>query len=177
MSDTIQMQLVTLLPRLRRFAFTLTGTLDEADDVVQSACERALAKRDQFDPATRLDSWMFTIVRNVVIDRSRRGKLRRAEALDDVEGEAGFDARIEEQTAARQDLKRVQQEYRRLPEEQQTLIAMIAIDGVSYQEAASTLNIPIGTVMSRLSRARRRLAAAVSDESGRTRNAESEIDR
>lgn len=164
MPADVQSQLIELLPRLRRFAYSLAGSLDEADDVVQSACERALSRLDQFTPGTRLDSWMFQIVRTVWIDKTRYRK-RRGFADELVEAEdIGFDARIHEQTEARMDLALIRKEVAKLPEDQRTVLGLVTIDGMSYQEAATTLGVPIGTVMSRLARARRRLAEAISGE-------------
>lgn len=159
-------QIVVLLPRLRGFAYSLAGSMDEADDIVQAACERALARLDQFQPGTRLDHWMFRIVKTVTIDRARRRKIRSTVALDDSTEEIGFDARIHEQAEARLALVAVQREIGRLPEEQRELLFLVAIEGMSYQDAATTLDIPVGTVMSRLSRARQRLAAALETPAG-----------
>jgi RNA polymerase sigma-70 factor (ECF subfamily) len=153
--------MVVLLPRLRGFAYSLAGSMDEADDIVQAACERALARLHQFQPGTRLDHWMFRIVKTVAIDRSRRRKIRRTMALEEGAAEVGFDARTHEQTEARLALEAVQREIGRLPDEQRELLFLVAIEGMTYQDAATTLEIPIGTVMSRLSRARQRLAAAI----------------
>ena len=80
-AEDIRTELVALLPRLRRFAYGLTGSLDEGDDVVQSACERALTRLDQFQPGTRLDSWMYRIVQTVWIDRRRAQQAARSQAL------------------------------------------------------------------------------------------------
>jgi RNA polymerase sigma-70 factor (ECF subfamily) len=140
--------------------------MDEADDIVQAACERALARLDQFQPGTRLDHWMFRIVKTVTIDRARRRKLRSAVALDEGAEEVGFDARVHEQAEARLALDAVRREIGRLPEEQRELLFLVAIEGMSYQDAAATLDIPIGTVMSRLSRARQRLAVAIETPAG-----------
>jgi len=161
MPQDVRNDIVALLPRLFRFAHALTGSKQEAEDVVQTACERALTRLDQFTPGTRLDSWMFRIVRTVAIDRGRRE--RRSVAVDPVIlGEQIVeDARIAEGTAARQDLDSVRRALDELPEQQRSVLLMVALEGLSYQEVADTLGIPIGTVMSRLSRARRKLAEAV----------------
>jgi RNA polymerase sigma-70 factor (ECF subfamily) len=158
--------MVVLLPRLRGFAYSLAGTMDEADEIVQAACERALARLDQFQQGTRLDHWMFRIVKTVTIDRARRRKIRSTVALDEGAGEIGFDARIHEQTEARLALESVRREIGRLSAEQRELLFLVAIEGMSYQDAATTLEIPIGTVMSRLSRARQRLAVAIETPAG-----------
>lgn len=161
MAGDIRQDLVNLLPRLRRFAYSLCGSLDEADDLVQAACERALSRLGQFQPGTRLDSWMFRIVQTVWIDRVRSAQ-RRTLVHDPTAMEmVAFDARTHEQTEARLALAIVREAVGKLPEEQRVVLALVSIDGRSYQEAADILEIPIGTVMSRLARARRKLSEAV----------------
>jgi RNA polymerase sigma-70 factor (ECF subfamily) len=162
-TDTdIRHQIVALLPRLRRFALALAGSRDAADDVLQSACEKALGRLDQFIPGTRLDSWMFQIVRTTFIDHMRRQQRRQhADLTPELVEHLPIDARIHERTAARADLAVVRTEIAQLPDEQREVLALVTIDGLSYQEAAGVLGVPIGTVMSRLSRARRKLARAL----------------
>lgn len=150
-------QLVELMPRLRRFAQGLTGSAADADDLVQSTLERALEKLEQWQPGTRLDSWLYRIAQNLWIDQLRsvrsRGVAVDVEALDSV---VGSDGRItSEQQLTMRDTRRA---MAALPEEQRAVLMLVAIDEMSYAEAAQALDIPIGTVMSRLSRARRSLA-------------------
>jgi len=161
MGTDFQRDLIALLPRLRRFAYALTGSLDDADDLVQSGCERALSRIDQFEPGTRLDSWMFRILQTTWIDRVRA--VRRRPMVNDTEQMEAMphDARIHERTEARAALGIVRSEIERLPEDQRLVLSLVAIDGMSYQDAASALEIPIGTVMSRLARARRKLGEAL----------------
>lgn len=167
-------EIIELLPRLRRFACALTGSLDEADDIVQAACEKALTRLHQYTPGTRCDQWMFQIVRTVWIDKlrysRRRDGINRKEETESI----GFDARIHQQTEARMELAIVRRELARLPEEQRVVVVLVTVDGRSYQEAAEMLDIPIGTVMSRLSRARRRLAEALE---GEIRNTDQAVQR
>jgi RNA polymerase sigma-70 factor (ECF subfamily) len=160
MVSDVRQEMVALLPRLRRFAFAQTGSREAADDLVQAACERALRRLDQFTPGTRLDSWMFRIIQTMWIDRKRCAG-RRPEAGAKVIDLMPFDARIHEQAEAKADLAIVRAEVARLPEEQRLVLTLVAIDGQSYQQAAETLGVPIGTIMSRLSRARRRLVDAL----------------
>jgi RNA polymerase sigma-70 factor, ECF subfamily len=160
MASDVRQEMVALLPRLRRFALVQTGSRELADELVQAACERALSRLDQFTPGTRLDSWMFRIVRTLWIDRMRYAG-RRPEAGTKAMELMSFDARIHEQVEARADLAIVRDTIAELPEEQRAVLALVAIDGQSYQQAAATLGVPIGTVMSRLSRARRRLIDAL----------------
>lgn len=157
----IRPQIVALLPRLRRFAKALCGNLDQADDIVQAACMKALGRLDQFEQGTRLDSWMFRIVQTTYIDHARSGRRRAATPIDDQSLAVVFDARIHESAEARADLAIVRDEIGRMPEEQRAVLALVAVDGVGYAAAAGILGIPVGTVMSRLARARKRLAAAI----------------
>lgn len=149
-------QMVALLPRLRRFAYGLTGSIDEGDDLVQAACERALGRLDQWQRGTRLDSWMFRIVQTIWIDRTRAKKVRgHPVALEHAAHLAGVDGvRAAE---SRLTLDRVRRAIAELPEDQRLVLAMISVDGCSYKETAEALGLPIGTVTSRLARARKRL--------------------
>lgn len=169
MTGDVRHDLVALLPRLRRFAYSLAGTLDEADDLVQAACERALSRLDQFKPGTRLDSWMFRIVQSIWIDRMRASSRRNNVSDPTVLEALQHDARIYETTEARSALEIVRAAVSRLPEEQRVVLALCAVDGLSYQQAADVLEVPIGTIMSRLSRARRKLAEALEAPADSTR--------
>jgi RNA polymerase sigma-70 factor, ECF subfamily len=149
-------RIVELLPRLRRFSYALTGDTDKGDDLVQETCARALSRLDQWEPGTRLDSWMFRIAQNIWLDQQRSHKVRGDSAdIDqayDIPGDDGRDV-----VESRLTLKRVSQSIAELPNDQQVLIALVCVDGLSYKEAADILEVPIGTVMSRLARARRAL--------------------
>jgi len=160
--EDLRQEMVALLPRIRRFARGLAGSRDDGDDLLQQACEKALAALGQFERGTRLDSWMFRIVRTTHIDRLRyQSRRRTADLDDDAVTNIPFDARIEEQIAARQGLARVREAVSRLPEEQREVLLLVVADGLSYKEAAAVVGVPEGTVMSRLARARRKLADAV----------------
>lgn len=125
---------------------------------MQEACLRAFARLDQWQPGTRLDSWMFRIIHNIWIDQKRASKVRGAVIdLDSAPEIAGPDGR--DVVERRMTLNRVLEAMDKLPQEHRELIALVSIEGVSYQEAASILQIPIGTVTSRLVRARRALYA------------------
>ena len=169
MDAGVRDQMIALLPRMRRFAYSLAGSIDEADDLVQVACEKALSRLDQFQVGTRLDSWMFRIIQTSWIDRVRM--VRRRETVNDAKILAvmPFDARIHEQIEARAALAIVRAEVANLPEEQRVVLALVAVDGMSYKDAAKVLGIPIGTVMSRLARARRKLGEAL-EPPGRSEN-------
>lgn len=157
--------MIEFLPRLRRFAFALTRNLDQADDLVQDTCERALSRLDQWEPGTKLESWMYRIAQNLWLDRKRSDKVRGPVIdLDEALGVAGEDGR--DVTESRLTLAAVSQGMDRLPPDQQVLVAMVCVDGISYKEAASILNVPIGTVMSRLSRARQALYQHIATDAG-----------
>ncbi len=151
--------MVALLPRLRRFAFGLTGSMDEADDLVQTTCERALSRLHQWQPGTRLDSWLYRIAQTQWIDQARvrknRGDPVEPEVLDRLPAFGGRSAEGEHTLA------RVSAAMDRLPEEQRLVLVLVSVEGLSYQEAAAVLEVPVGTVMSRLARARKRLHALV----------------
>lgn len=159
-TDDFQEQMIALLPRLSGFAHSLTGNADQRDDLVQETCARALASRDKWQPGTRLDSWMFRIAQNLWIDRKRAEKSRGEPAdIDSVEGLAACDGRVV--TEGRLALAEVLRGLDRLSSEHRVLIALVCVDGLTYQEASDVLRIPIGTVMSRLARARLALHDAI----------------
>jgi RNA polymerase sigma-70 factor (ECF subfamily) len=157
-ADTIRAEIVRLLPRLRRFAVALTGSTADGDDLVQDTIERALTNLHQWEPGTRLDSWMFRIAKNRFIDMLRRAKRGREIAVDapdevavaSVDGARAADAHLALQDAARA--------LQALPAEQREALALVVIDGLSYREAADLLDIPMGTLTSRIARAREALA-------------------
>ncbi len=147
-------QLITLLPRLRRFCMAIAKSADAGDDLLQATVERALTRIDQYQEGTRLDSWLFRIAQNIHIDELR-SKARRGVSvdIDDVPNIVGNDGvQIVE---GRSDLAKARDAMATLPDDQRALMALIVIDGQSYKQAAEILDIPIGTVMSRLARARR----------------------
>lgn len=140
-----------MLPRLRRFAIGLAGHPADGDDLCQVTIERALNRREQFAEGTRLDSWMYRIMRNAWIDESR-ARARRSETF--VDKEAGFSVGGEgaqEATVALGDVDRAMQ---RLPEEQREAVLLVMVEGYSYKEAAEIVGCPVGTLNSRLVRGR-----------------------
>ena len=155
--DGFQTELVALLPRLRRFARALCGSDADAQDLVQATVERALAKRDGFRRGARLDSWAFTIMRRIHIDqgrsRSRWGRVVTPE--DDATPNIADTAQADEELRA--DALAVRDAMRRLPEDQRLAVALVLVDGLSYAEAARVLDVPAGTLTSRLVRGRQSL--------------------
>jgi RNA polymerase sigma-70 factor (ECF subfamily) len=157
----VEAELVALLPRLRRFARGLAGVPDQADDLVQAACERAISRIHQWTPGTRLDSWMFRIIQTIWLDQKRAQRVRTGEGRVDadsplVEPELSVDGVREMEAQVTYDA--VRRAMTKLPEEQRSVMMLVCVEGQSYKEAADTLAIPIGTVMSRLSRARTALS-------------------
>lgn len=145
-------RLVAMLPRLRRFARGLTGSASEADDLVQAACERALARHHQFQEGTRFDSWMFRIVQTIWIDQLRARDVRKEDA-EIGEERLGSDEPVR-RVEARLALAEVRRAVDRLPTEQRATLMLVTVEGLSYKEAAEVAGVPIGTIMSRLARAR-----------------------
>jgi RNA polymerase sigma-70 factor (ECF subfamily) len=157
MSASISDQLIAVLPRLRRFARGMTGSVAEADDLVQAACERALTRAHQFQEGTRFDSWMFRIAQTIWIDQIRSRNIRK-EANEDEAMHIGTDEsmrRVEAQIG----LREVQAAMAGLPAEQRAALLLVTVDGLSYKEAADIAEVPVGTIMSRLARARVALQA------------------
>ncbi|MGI6657136.1 MAG: RNA polymerase sigma factor [Desulfobulbus sp.] len=165
--DVFRRHLIELLPRLRRFARTLTASSSDADDLVQAACERALSRREQFQEGTRMDSWMFRIIHTLRLDEVKSGRNRAVhfsfeEQCDGWNEESDDQQRLE----ARMMLERVMRAMESLSPTDRAVLGLVCIDDMSYKEAAATLDIPIGTLMSRLARARMRLMALVNNGSG-----------
>lgn len=150
-------QIVELLPRLRRFARSLSRNQHDADDLVQSVVERAWRHLDQLRPGASLGSWMFGIMKNAWID-DRRAKSRRGEVtLPEDSGEHPAVSPAD----ANGDLWSISEAMNKLPEEQRLAVALVLVEGMSYKEASELLEIPMGTLTSRLARGRVALAAAL----------------
>jgi len=151
--------LVALLPRLKRFCLMLTGSSADADDLLQATVERLL--RGSLAKIQELDKWAFRVAKNAWIDEIRARKVRTAISVDDagdhqmpsVDGVRAVEASLT--------MAQVQEAMRALPEDQRSVLVLVAIEGFAYKDAAEILDCPIGTVMSRLARARTALAAAL----------------
>ncbi len=162
MSAEIRTELIQLMPRLRSFARSLTGATDQADDLVQAGLEKALRNLDSYSPGTRLDAWMFRILRNTWIDTVRARRDTVEFDADAAETLAGEDGRITSE--ARLHLAEVRRAMASLPEDQRSVLMLVCVEGMRYREVAAALGIPEGTVMSRLSRARLALAERLKDK-------------
>jgi RNA polymerase sigma-70 factor (ECF subfamily) len=156
-------QLTALLPRLRRFAHSLSRDSADADDLTQATIERALRSRDQWQPGTRLDSWSYRIMRNLWIDTARARSRKSAREAPEEEGlSVGEDPR--DAMDASVDLQRIMLAMARLPDEQREVVALILVEGFGYREVSEMLGLPIGTVSSRLVRGRTALLAMVGEQ-------------
>jgi RNA polymerase sigma factor (sigma-70 family) len=162
-SQSFEDQLGALLPRLRRFAHALSGDAADADDLTQATVERALRSSEKWQAGTRLDSWTYRIMRNLWIDtaRARSRKLKMEAPPEEAEG-VGDDPRAAMDAAL--DLKRMMAAMERLPDEQREVVALILIEGFGYREVCEMLDLPMGTVSSRLVRGRTRLLAMVGEQ-------------
>jgi RNA polymerase sigma-70 factor, ECF subfamily len=153
--EFIPKALVLLYPKLKRFAVSLTGSMDRADDLVQHTCECALRQSPQGLPEARLDSWLYRIMRRAWIDQ-QRADLRTGALLDDAGDRPSAEGSSQAENWLM--LDEVYREIIRLPEEHRTVLILVSIDGLSYRETAEILEVPVGTVMSRVARARLALA-------------------
>lgn len=153
MSVTFEGELLTLLPRLRRFARSLARDQADSDDLTQATLERALKARQQWAPGTRMDSWVLKIMRNCWIDEAR-SRARRSRTL--APEEEGVNV-AEEAHGSPDRAHAIDQAMNRLPDEQREVVALVLVEGLRYREAAEVLGIPIGTLTSRLNRARQTL--------------------
>jgi RNA polymerase sigma-70 factor (ECF subfamily) len=155
MRDGVSNELPTLLPRLWRFALRLTGDRHDAEDLVQRACVRALERQHQLRPGTSTLSWLFSIVYSIWLNEVRarqtrlHGRIHWSQELVDAVPDPTSPS-PEAYTLHRQIISAVE----RLPDAQRAVMLLVAVEGLSYREAAVALDVPVGTVMSRLARAR-----------------------
>ncbi|HKX59134.1 MAG TPA: RNA polymerase sigma factor [Steroidobacteraceae bacterium] len=157
--DAFRAELAALLPRLRRFGRVITRNVADADDLVQVALEKALTHAGQWRPGSRMDSWMFGIMKNAWIDEVRARRRRERVHAPEEAGATVGDA----SAAARDIVLSVEAAMEQLPEEQRMAIALVLVEGLSYKDAAAALEIPIGTLTSRLARGRETLQALLGD--------------
>ena len=161
-SEDLRDRIIEFLPRLRRFARSLARNAQDADDLVQITAERALARSNQLRPGHPVQSWLFGILRNAWIDetRSRRRRespLEPADLAERVVDPAG---------SSHPELLCLQDALSRLPDDQRLAVALVLVEGLSYKEAASVMNVPVGTLTSRLARGREALQSMLSETSG-----------
>jgi RNA polymerase sigma-70 factor (ECF subfamily) len=154
--SALNRELVALAPKLRRYAYALCRSVADADDLLQATLERLLSRPAPED--AMLEKWAIRVCRNIWFDELRSRRVRR-EAAGELERSAGAGVPTEQAAMASIDLKRANAAIDALPEEQRDVLALVAIGGMAYREAAEVLAVPVGTVMSRLARARAALAA------------------
>jgi RNA polymerase sigma-70 factor (ECF subfamily) len=158
--DHLDRAIVELLPRLRRLARALSRDAADADDLVQQTVERAIVHRGQWRPGTRLDSWMFRIMKNAWIDEARSRSRKAQIFLPEAAGiDAGSDGAGEMET--RLEARAVADAMAQLPDDQRLAVALVLVEGLSYKEAAEVMETPQGTLTSRLGRGRTALIAAL----------------
>jgi RNA polymerase sigma factor (sigma-70 family) len=147
-------QLIACIPRLRRYARALLGNRTEADDLVQDTMERGWSRLSSWRPGSDMRAWLFSIMHNLHVDRIRKPTLP-TEIMDD-------STPIPPMSSAQTDtlvIRDMESALRQLPVEQREILLLIALEEMTYEEVATSLQIPLGTVMSRLSRAREKLRA------------------
>ena len=171
-ADDLPRLLPGMLPRLWAFSLRLCGNQHDAEDLVQRACVRALEREHQLQPGTAPLSWMFSIVHSTWINEVRARNVRHRSSLewDDsfLETVADPAARTPEQSMLANEIITA---IERLPEVQRVVMLLVAVEGLSYSEAAQALGVPIGTIMSRLSRARQTIGMQFSESTDRQRAA------
>ncbi len=155
--QAFERELLTLVPRLRRFARSLARDAADADDLTQVALERALKARGQLQPGTRMDSWMLRIMMNCWIDEVR-SRTRRSQTFAPEEEGVGVPSSTAGDFERAAEMQAIDQAMNELPPEQREVIALVLVEGLSYREAADVLDLPMGTVTSRLNRGRQALA-------------------
>ncbi len=160
MADSFGQNLIELLPNLRRFALSLTRSATKSDDLVQITCEKALANQTSYQIGTRFDAWLFRIMRNSWIDQIRRDKTSGVKIeIDDTFDLAGEDGRQTTENSLM--VRTTQAAIARLPVDQREVLVLICVEELSYQETATLLEVPVGSVMSRLARARKKIAVSM----------------
>ncbi|MEM7776850.1 MAG: RNA polymerase sigma factor [Pseudomonadota bacterium] len=157
--------LAQVFPRLWRYCLTLTANRADADDLAQAACLRALERWEQFEPGTRIDRWLFRIAQRIWLNELRAARIRQGGGMASVDELDLIDDRadVEMNISAREVLRQVM----RLPEAQRSVVLLVYVEGYSYKEAADIIEIPIGTVMSRLAAARKALARSEDSEASK----------
>ncbi|MBO9097354.1 MULTISPECIES: RNA polymerase sigma factor [unclassified Rhizobium] len=168
--DDIRAGLSQHLKRLWRYAIVLSRQRDVADDLVQATCVRALERAGQYDPGTRLDRWLFAILHSIWLNEVRSRRVRMGQGFVEADEILVFDgaAQTETHLMAVQVMRKVQD----LPEAQRTAVFLAYVEGLSYREVATVLDVPIGTVMSRLAAARAKLAENMAPSDGERRSNE-----
>jgi RNA polymerase sigma-70 factor (ECF subfamily) len=158
MDGSIRQAVLNAIPRLRAFAISLCGNVDRADDLVQETMMRALANIDSFQPGTNMSAWLFTILRNHF--RSEYRKRRRE--VEDVDGSYTESLKSQPEQHGHVEIREFREALLHLPEDQREALILVGASGFSYEETAHICGCAVGTVKSRVNRARMRLAEILS---------------
>ena len=160
MEPQIEKEIIALLPRLRRFARSLTGSWPSADDLAQATVERAIANLDKWQPGSRLDSWMYRIAHNLWRNEMRN-EATRGVKHGIIEGTAERAQDGERTAVAKLEFAAVTAAIATLPEDQRTALLLVAVEGLSYKEAAEVTGATVAALTSRIARARETLRGAI----------------
>jgi RNA polymerase sigma-70 factor (ECF subfamily) len=160
LSVDISEEILKSIPSLRAFAISLTGNFDQADDLVQETLVRGISHIDQFQPGTNIQAWLFTILRNQFHTNFRR---RRRE-VEDPEGLMAARLAVLPEQGKRIEIEELRTALGKLPDDQREAILLVGAQGFSYEDAAGICGVPVGTIKSRISRARQRLAELMAIE-------------
>jgi len=160
-TQSIRADIQATIPNLRAFAMSLTGNIDNADDLVQETLVRAFAHIDSFEPGTNLSAWLFTILRNLFRSEYRKRKRE----VEDAEGSFAATLSTRPEQTGRIEFKELQQALEKLRADQREAVILVGASGFSYEEAAEICGCAVGTIKSRVNRARIRLAELLDIES------------
>ena len=160
LAPSLKEAMLSAVPSLRAFAISLSGNIDRADDLVQETLLRAIANIDSFQPGTNMSAWMFTILRNLF--RSEYRKRRRE--VEDTDGSYAESLKSHPEQASRLEFQEFRTALAKLPPDQREALILVGASGFSYEEAANICGCAVGTIKSRVNRARTRLADLLSIE-------------
>ena len=160
LDNTLRDQMLSAVPSLRAFAISLSGNVDRADDLVQETLLRAIANIDSFQPGTNMSAWLFTILRNLF--RSEYRKRRRE--VEDTDGSYAESLKSQPEQGSHLEFKEFRAALSKLPPDQREALILVGASGFSYEEAAAICECAVGTIKSRVNRARNRLADLLSIE-------------
>jgi RNA polymerase sigma-70 factor (ECF subfamily) len=161
LAPSLKEAMLSAVPSLRAFAISLSGNIDRADDLVQETLLRAIANIDSFQPGTNMSAWMFTILRNLF--RSEYRKRRRE--VEDTDGSYAESLKSHPEQNSRLEFQEFRTALAKLPPDQREALILVGASGFSYEEAAAICECAVGTIKSRVNRARTRLADLLSIES------------
>ena len=160
--EQFKTEMIGLLPRLRRFAMSLTRSAPDADDLLQDACAAALQKWNQYDPTQPLDRWLFRIVRNLWVSEIRKRKVRQGEGQ--VPAEESPELQVNPDADVKMTVEQVKARVANMDPDLARPLMLVCAEGYSYREVSELLDVPIGTVMSRIHRARQHLMKSLAGQ-------------